>query len=64
LHCGKRFFTLSKAKKKNNHINFNGRGNCNKVDQVLADWQNQYGSAANPGAITTALQTYRAAGCP
>jgi len=62
MHCGKSFFTLSRSG--NDHINFNGRPNCNKVDEVLADSQNQYGSATNPAAITTALQAYKAAGCP
>jgi hypothetical protein len=61
LHCGKSFFTLSKS---TGHINFNGRGNCNKVEEVLADKQNQYGTAADPGAITTALESYQGDGCP
>ena len=62
LHCGKSFFTLSRTG--SDHINFNGRGNCNKVTEVLDDKQNQYGTAANMGAITTALQAYKDAGCP
>jgi hypothetical protein len=62
LHCGKSFFTLSRSG--NDHINFNGRPNCNKVNEVLADAQNQYGSAADAAAITTALEAYRDAGCP
>jgi hypothetical protein len=61
LHCGKSFFTLSRGKK--DHINFNGRGNCNKVDEVLADKDNQYGTAADMQAITTALEAYKAQGC-
>lgn len=62
LHCGKNFFTLSKTR--TNHTNFNGRGNCNKVDEVLADKNDYYGTAANMAAITTALEAYKAAGCP
>jgi len=62
LHCGKDFFTLSKTS--SNHINFNGRGNCNKVDEVLADKEGYYGTAKNMGAITTALTSYKTAGCP
>jgi hypothetical protein len=62
LHCGKSFFSLSRAAR--DHINFNGRGNCNKVNEILADHQNQYGSATNPAAITTALEAYQQAGCP
>lgn len=62
LHCGKSFFTLSRAK--TDKVNFNGRPNCNKVDEVLADKQNQYGSANDPQAITNALDAYKADGCP
>lgn len=62
LHCGKSFFTLSKTS--TSHINFNGRGNCNKVNDVLADKQNYYGTAANMAAITTALEAYKTDGCP
>jgi len=62
LHCGKSFFTLSRSAK--DHINFNGRGNCNKVTEVLDDKKNQYGTAADEDAITTALEAYKAAGCP
>lgn len=62
LHCGKSFFTLSRSAK--DHINFNGRGNCNKVTEVLDDKQNEYGTATNMGAITTALEAYKTAGCP
>ena len=62
LHCGKSFFTLSRSAK--DHINFNGRGNCNKVTEVIDDKQNQYGTATDMGAITTALEAYKAAGCP
>jgi hypothetical protein len=62
LHCGSNFFTLSRTG--SNHINFNGRGNCNKVNEVLDDKDNQYGRAADPAAITTALDAYKTAGCP
>jgi hypothetical protein len=62
MHCGKGFITLSRSG--NDHINFNGRPNCNKVNEVLADAQNQYGNANNPAAITTTLEAYKTAGCP
>jgi hypothetical protein len=62
LHCGKSFFTLSKTK--SNHTNFNGNGNCNKVDEVLNDKEGFYGTAANMTAITNALDAYKNAGCP
>jgi hypothetical protein len=53
---------LSRSAK--DHINFNGRGNCNKVTEVLDDKQNQYGTTTDMGAITTALEAYKAGGCP
>jgi hypothetical protein len=62
MHCGKSFMTLSRSS--NDHINFNGRPNCNKVNEVLDDKQNQYGNASDPAAITAVLDSYKTAGCP
>lgn len=61
LHCGKDFFTLSRSK--SDHINFNDKPNCNKVDETLADPDRNYGSANDKAAITTALTAYKNAGC-
>lgn len=60
LHCGKRFLTLSRSKKK--HVNL--QGNCNKVKSILGDIDNNYGTAANPGNITRVLQDYYEDKCP
>lgn len=62
LHCGKDFFTLSRSK--SDHINFNDKPNCNKVDEVLGDPDRNYGSANDKAAITNALTAYKNAGCP
>ena len=60
LHCGKRFLTLSRSRK--NHVNL--QGNCNKVNRILGDIDNSYGTAANPGAITRVLRDYYKDDCP
>ncbi len=62
LHCGKDFLTLSRSG--SDHINFNGRPNCNKVNEVLDDVAGNYGSASDKAAITNALTAYKNAGCP
>ncbi len=59
LHCGKNFFTLSRSR--SDHINFNGRHNCKKVQEVLSDPGREYN---NKQAITTILEAYQRAGCP
>ena len=58
LHCGKDFFTFSKGKKNHNNL-YGPRGAaCDKVQEILNDSNALYGNAANPGAITTALQAF------
>lgn len=62
IHCTKTVFTLSRSK--TNHINLHEKGNCKKVDEILGDSDRYYGSANDVGAITGALQAYRADDCP
>ena len=60
LHCGKRFLTLSRSGK--NHVNL--QGNCNKVNSILGDIDYNYGTAADPAAITRVLRDYYEDDCP
>lgn len=66
LHCGKDFLTLSRSK--NDHINLapnsvKAAKACNKTAELLAApiWNAQ--NTTNPGAITTALQSFQHDGC-
>ncbi len=55
LHCGKNFLTLSRSKTR--HVNdLHKYEYCNKLNEILKDWQNYYGGAADSKAITEALK--------
>ena len=60
LHCGRNFLTLSRSKTNHNNL----QGKCNKVEEILADPDYYYGSAANSTAITIVLTKYQEKGCP
>ena len=61
LHCGKDFLSFARTKSAKRNVL---QGRCNKVNEILNDRARYYDSAANPGAITTALESYRDDGCP
>lgn len=61
LHCGKTHLTLSRSK---NGGRNNLEGDCNKVNEILADIPGYYGTASNPAAITAVLRAYSDDDCP
>ncbi len=60
MHCGKSFLTFSQSK--SNHNNLQGR--CTKVNELLGDREEYYGTASNPNDITDVLQSYHDDDCP
>ena len=60
LHCDKSFLTLSRSSTKHDKL----QGRCNKVLEILNDWENYYGRANDPAAITNVLRKYHNDDCP
>jgi hypothetical protein len=66
LHCNKDYLTFSYSK--NNHKNLAPNSiardkKCNATNDLLANPLWDATNTTNPGAITTALQAFQAAGC-
>jgi len=60
LHCGKDFLSLKRSSGKHNNL----EGACNKVNEILGDPDNYYGTAGDPAAITRVLTKYQEDDCP